>query len=163
MTDTNEASSSMRQEPTINAGKRENDKNAQVPSITISVFACWIVPVLLIAALTRFASETPPPYVPPPSQKINFDFSKQKQQLQQQQQQSKDPAAAHRRSPKEQDAEADGVFDILKDKPVSYQTVRTTIVVVVLLAPLDTICSMMCTNSANQMFICNSNTSKYRQ
>ena len=90
------------------------------PSVSISVFVCWIVPVVLIAALSRFAVDPGPAFRPPPSKPMSLNFDDVKSTTP-----TPQPSAAnipisndkaHRKSPSEMPS-------LLTDKPTSYQEV----------------------------------------
>jgi hypothetical protein len=99
---------------------RERRGTVGEPSVSISVFVYWIVPVMLIAALTRFVVDTGPAFRPLPSKPMSLSFDDVKSTTP-----TPQPSAANipistdkapRKSPSEMPS-------LLTDKPTSYQEV----------------------------------------
>jgi hypothetical protein len=91
------------------------------PSVTVSVFVCWIVPVILIAALTRFAVDTGPAFLPPASKPVTLDLDATKTSSSTPlPTTTQGPTKSPRKAPSESQAQAPTVLD----KPSSYQEVR---------------------------------------
>jgi hypothetical protein len=92
------------------------------PSVSISVFVCWIVPVLLVATLTRFAVHTGPAFRPPPSTPVPLNLYDAKTKsptpnVSPTNVPTKSPSdKKHRKAPVEMPT-------VLADKPTGYQEV----------------------------------------
>jgi hypothetical protein len=96
------------------------------PSVTLSIFVCWILPVLVIAVMTRFAVDREATFNFPPSRPIAVDLSKNNNdrhpapapsaQPQPQQQQSEKPKPTAKRPKKKEEPPP----TLIADKPTGY-------------------------------------------
>ena len=56
------------------SGKQTDSDPTDSNSVTLSVGVFWILPMLCIAILSRFAVDTGPPFVPNPSRPVSLSF-----------------------------------------------------------------------------------------
>jgi hypothetical protein len=106
----------------VKEGANIDEEPHKQPSVSISVFVCWIVPVLLVATLTRFAVHTGPAFRPPPSRPVPLNLYDAK---------AKSPASnvsptnVPTKSPRDNKPRKAPVEmpTVLADKPTGYQEV----------------------------------------